>query len=124
MKKLLLIKTAALLTIVSFVSSCAMHSGYITSSASLNSNNFRYIKRDVKGTAKATYVFGIGGFSHMALVDAAKKDLTKHFHLGNNQALVNLTLNWKQTYVLPFAMTRRCTVTGDIVEFEDAGYYK
>ena len=66
----------------------------------------------------ATYVFGLGGLSKKTLVDVAKKDLLSENPLNDNQAMVNLTVNWKNTFVLPFAITNRCTVTADIVEFK------
>jgi len=113
-----IIKTAFILTVISFISSCAVHTGYMTNSASLSSNNFTYVKRDVSGTAMVDYFFGLGGLSEMALVDVAKKDLLKANPLKDNQALVNLTVNWKNTFVLPFSITNRCTVTADIVEFK------
>ena len=90
----------------------------MVNSASLSSNNFTYVKKDVNGTAMATYVFGLGGLSIMAIVDDAKKDLLSANPLKDNQALVNLTISWKKTFVLPFAITNRCTVTADIVEFK------
>jgi hypothetical protein len=117
MKKRFL-KTAMTLFVISLLSNCAMHQGYMVNSAALSSNNFTYVKKDLKGTAMATYVFGLGGLSKMALVDVAKKDLLSANPLKDNQALVNLTVNWKNTFVLPFAITNRCTVTADIVEFK------
>ncbi|MSQ79844.1 MAG: hypothetical protein EXR21_09270 [Flavobacteriaceae bacterium] len=112
------LKTAMTLFVISLLSSCAMHQGYMVNSAALSSNNFTYVYKDLKGTAMVTYVFGIfGGLDKMALVNAAKKDLLSKSPLRDNQALVNLTVNWKATFVLPFAITNRCTVTADIVEF-------
>jgi hypothetical protein len=105
------------LALIALLSSCAMHQGYIVSSAALSSNNFIYVKDGVKGTATATYVFGMGGLSKEGLVDAAKQDMLSTNPLRDNQALVNLTVNWKKSFVLPFAITHRCTITGDIVEF-------
>jgi hypothetical protein len=113
-----IIKTALVFTLISFLSSCATHTGYMTNSASLSSDNFNYVNREVSGTAMATYVFFIGGLSKIALVDAAKNDLLVAHPLENNQTLVNLTVNWKYTFVIPFLWTNRCTVTGDIVEFK------
>lgn len=106
------------LVVISLLSNCAMHTGYMVNSASLSNNNFTYVKKDVSGSAKATYIFGLGGLAKMALVDVAKKDLLSENPLKDNQTLVNLTVNWKNTFVLPFAVTNRCTVTADIVEFK------
>jgi hypothetical protein len=117
MKKSIL-KSLLTLLVISFLSSCAFHNGYMLSSASLSSNNFTYVKKDVKGTAVVSYFFGFGGHSKKAIVDDAKKDLLSNNPLNDNQALANLTVSWKQTFVLPFSIRNRCTVTADIVEFK------
>ena len=111
-------KSVITLFVICLLSSCAMHQGYMLNSASLGSNNFTYVKKDVKGTAMVAYVFGIGGNDRMAIVNVAKKDLLFANPLKDNQALVNLTVSWKNTFVLPFAITNRCTLTADIVEFK------
>ncbi len=111
-------KLGVTLFVISLLSSCAMHQGYMVNSAALSSSNFTYVKKYVQGTAKVTYIFGLGGLSKIALVDNAKMDLLYANPLKDNQALVNLTVNWKTTFVLPFAFTNRCTVTADIVEFK------
>ena len=113
-----IIKFLFLSIFITGFSNCAMHTGYMQSSASLSSNNFSYVKRDVQGTAKATYVFGIGGLKRTALVNDAKKNLLDNYQLQNNQALVDITVNWKQTMIMPFVMFNRCTVTASIVEFK------
>ena len=95
-----------------------MHEGYMLNSAALSSNNFFYVEKELKGSAIATYVFGLGGMSKKALVGDAKKDLLSANPLKANQALVNITVNWKNTFVLPFATTNCCTVTADIVQFK------
>ena len=39
--------------------------------------------------------------------------------LKGNQALVNLTVNFKSSYYLGFlVMTQKCIVTADVVEFK------
>lgn len=106
---------------ICMISGCAMHQGYMVNSAALSSNNFSYVKRGITGTAIATYVFGLGGNAKNALVDEAKANMLSGYAehpLSDNRALVNLTVNWKLTYVLPFAISNRCTVTADIVEFK------
>lgn len=87
------------------------------SSASLSTNNFSYVKNNVQGSAKATYIFGIGGLSKKALVNTAKTRLLESNPLKENQALVNLTVNWRSTFFL-IGFSNRCTVTGDIVDFK------
>ena len=103
------------------LSSCvAYHGGYMTSSASLQSNNFEYVKFNVSGSAQATYVLGIGGFRKDALVADAKENLETRNLISPNQTLANVTVNWttKITW-LGLVTSKRCVVTADIVEFKD-----
>ena len=37
--------------------------------------------------------------------------------LQDNQALVNLTVNYKYTFVLPFFWQNKCTVSASVVQF-------
>ncbi|MBW7845705.1 MAG: hypothetical protein H3C45_08715 [Bacteroidia bacterium] len=113
-----ILKSVLTIFVITLLSSCAMHQGYMVNSASLGSNNFKYVYEGVTGTAMATYIFGLGGLSKKAIVDDAKNDLLSAYPLKDNQALVNLTVSWKNTFVLPFVITNRCTVTADIVEFK------
>lgn len=118
MKNLNLKKTIAITLLVIF-QSCAFHGGYMSNSASLSTNNFQYVKYDAQGTAMAVYIFGLGGNDKIALVNEAKKDLLEKNPLKSNQTLVNLTVNFKQSFVF-FVITNRCTVTADIVEFNSS----
>lgn len=104
--------------LIATLSSCALHNGYMVNSASLSANNFSYQKMNVSGTSAVTYVFLLGGLSDEYLVNDAKVDLLNKNPLQPNQALVNLTIDWRTTYVLPFSITKRCTVAADIVEFK------
>lgn len=115
MKTKIFIFSTLVLVLVAF-SNCAMHTGYMQSSAVLNSNNFSYLKRDVQGTASCTYVLGIGGLNKNALVNEAKQNLLKNFDLQANQALVDITVNWKKTYYL-FVTKNECTISASVVEF-------
>ena len=106
---------------VGILTSCALHNGYIQNSASLSSNNFTYVAKDITGTSKVTYVMLIGGMfgglKKESLIGNAKKDLLSKNQLKSNQALANITVSWKQTFVLPFTITQKCILTADIVEF-------
>lgn len=99
-------------------SGCAFHNGQMVSSVALSSGNFFYVKKDVRGTSKATYVLGFGGLSKRALVDEAKKDLLSRNSLRDNQVLINLTVDWKKSFIFPLAITNRCIISADIVQFE------
>lgn len=115
MKSKIIFSVALVLVLFSF-SNCALHNGYMQSSANLSSNNFNYIKRDVQGSASCFYILGIGGNNKSALVNDAKQNLLHNFQLQANQALVDITLNWKTTHYL-LAMKQECTITASVVEF-------
>jgi hypothetical protein len=115
-KKVVLIMN--LTALIALFSGCAVHKRYMISSTSVNSNNYSYIKNDVKCTAKATSIFGIGSHSRRSLVNDAKKQLLESTPLKANQTLANLSVNWKMLYALPFVITNRCTITADIVELK------
>ncbi len=106
--------------LLSILSSCvAYHSGTMANSTALSQANFSYVKQNIKGDASATYILSIfGGLSNATLVDAAKKDMLKNYILNKNQALVNLTVNFKNSFYLGLFQTVTCTVTADVVEFK------
>ena len=98
-------------------SSCAVHNGYMNNSASLSQANFDYTQTSISGTAKTLKVFGIGGLGKSAIVEEAKKDMLKNHPLKSNQALANITVNWKTGFYL-LVISNKCTVTADVVEFK------
>ena len=101
---------------VLFFSSCAVHTGMMTGNASLSSNNFKTVKM-ASGTSKATKFFGLGGLGKDALVLEAKKDLLQNSPLKEGQALANVTVDFKNSFIFIVA-TEKVTVTADIVEFK------
>lgn len=107
---------AVLLVMTSMLSSCAFHYGYMNNSASLGANNFKYVKI-VQGEATATYIFGFGGLEKQGLVLEAKRDLLQNYPLKDGQALANVTVDFKSTFIL-FVRTTKATITADIVEFK------
>jgi hypothetical protein len=102
-------------------SSCAIHGGYVTNSAALGTYNFAYVKKSVQGISYATYVFGIGGLKKEALAEEARKDLLENYQLQDNQALINITVSYKRTLVLPFFWRNKCTVSASVVQFNPPG---
>lgn len=86
----------------------------MTDSASLGSDNFRYITTHLEGYEKETKVLGIGGLGKQALANEAKKDM-----LMGNELLPNAAVGWKTSFFVFFSTTE-CTVTADIVEFSSA----
>jgi hypothetical protein len=98
-------------------SSCAVHNGFMSNSASLSQANFSYTATSISGEASTVKVFGLGGLAEKAIVEAAKKDMLKKHPLEANQALANVTVNWKTGFYF-FIQTNTCTVTADVVEFK------
>ncbi len=113
--------TIILITITLFATSCAFHSGVMTGSAALTNSNFKYVGL-AKGTATTTHVFGIGGLKKQALVFEAKKNLLKNYPLREGQALANVAVDMKKTFVFPVIKTR-VTLTADVVDFNAHGNY-
>lgn len=111
-------KWIAALFAISLLSGCAMHAGYMTNSASLTQANFSYVQMNIKGDSRATYVLGIGGFNKNTLVNFAKQQMLADHPLKNNQALVNVTVNFKRATVLGIYTEVNCRVTADVVEFK------
>lgn len=108
-------KSIIIASLFLMLTSCAFHGGMMTGNASLSGNNFKTIKL-VKGTAKTTKIFGIGGLGKNALVFEAKKDMLMNNPLKDGQALANVTVDFKISYIF-IVNTEKVTVTADIVEF-------
>jgi hypothetical protein len=102
---------------LTLLSSCAFHNGYMNNSASLSQANFDYAATSISGTVNTMHVLGIGGLEKNAIVEEAKKEMLKNNPLKANQALANITVNWKSGFYL-IVVTTKCTVTADVVEFK------
>ena len=111
-----LIKLLAIVLSITFVSSCAIHNGYIENSASWSEANFSYANQSISGMSGAQYVFAIGGLKRQALIEEAKKDMLKNNPLQPNQVLANVTVNWKYSFYVVVFKTD-CTITADVMEF-------
>jgi hypothetical protein len=113
-------KVLGLLSVVVMMSSCvAFHGGSIQNSASLSQGNFDYVKKGVTGSATATYILGIGGNAKSKLADEARQDMLSKNPLNSNQALVNITQDVKNSFVLGlFYHTMTYSITADVVEFK------
>jgi len=115
-------KTIFLAFIILFFSSCAYYNG-LTHNSNLNNTevvlsqkNFRVIAW-VKGKSSATYVLGIGGLSKNALIAEAKENmLAKADIIGGSKAIINETVELKNTFFLIFWVTE-VTVSANIIEF-------
>ncbi|WP_159038566.1 DUF6567 family protein [Brumimicrobium mesophilum] len=110
----------SLLFVLPFLfNSCAFHSGVMVGSASLSDENFTVIDYAI-GTSNTTQVFGIGGIGTDALVLEAKRNLYENYPLSKGQALANVSVDFKRSYVI-IVSKLKVVVSADIVDFnEDA----
>lgn len=101
------------------LTSCvASLSGMITNSAALGNANFTYVKKNIQGTSKATYILGIGGMAREALAQEAKANMLESTPLKANQAIANVIIDYKVSNTfLGIVLTQKCTVSADVVEF-------
>ena len=102
---------------IAFIYGCGLHSGYMANSAALGSANFSYSKMNAKGTSSAEYILGFGGLDKTNLVNAAKQNLLATNPLEANQALANVTVNFKHAFYLLIYTKVTCIVAADIVTF-------
>ena len=102
-----------------FLSSCTFYQGGMLPSASLTENNFHYVHHSIRGQSQATYYMGVGGMNRDALVAEARQAMLAEHPLQDGQALVNVTVDYRQTSIV-FQLYRRltCIVTADVVQFQ------
>ncbi|HOP43797.1 MAG: DUF6567 family protein [Flavobacteriales bacterium] len=102
-----------------FLSGCTLYQGGMLPSASLSENNFHYVHHGIRGESQATYYVGVGGMKRDALVAEARQAMLAEHPLQDGQALVNVTVDYRQTSII-FQLYRRvtCIVTADVVQFK------
>ncbi len=117
MKKLLVSLSLCLLC------SCSAHfyntSNYNISETQvvLDKANFTVIGT-ANGSAKASYVFGIGGLSRKSLKGNAIADMYKNANLTGSQAIINVTFKQRASKILMYSEIEY-TASGTIIEFID-----
>jgi len=96
----------------------SIHQGLIQpSQVLLHNSNFKTIKT-ITGEASATYVFGIGGYNKEGLINEAKKDMYQKYQLSENQAIANITLDSKHTFIFyPLLYTKKIIISADVIQF-------
>lgn len=71
----------------------------------------------VSGEATATYIFGIGGKSHKALLQDAMAEMYGNANLsGSAKALINITYETHTTTIIVYSRTTY-TASGNVIEF-------
>lgn len=112
-------KSIFVLTITLLLTSCAANLvGGMSDSASLNSKNFTYVKKNIKGMSQATYILGFGGMKREAIVNESKQKMLENNPLKDNQAIANLSVDFKVSNFLNIVKTVKCYVSADVVEFK------
>jgi hypothetical protein len=92
------------------LSSCAFHSGNISSGPVIDCP----MKDIVTGEASTVRLFGlIGGFDRNGLILEAKRDLYSKYKIGKNFRLTNFSVDFKTSFVLFYSVTK-ATVSADL----------
>lgn len=89
----------------------------IQTNVELSSNNFRVIKQ-VHGSARASYFFGIGGLSRKSLEANAYADMVNKANLRGSQTLINVFIEEKHRSIIIYG-ERRINATATVIEFTD-----
>jgi hypothetical protein len=118
--------TFLLICIAVIFSGCmATHSGLTTNSNQhvtdvvLSKKNFKVIA-SVKGEAEASYFLGMGGISKNGLIQEAKTDMfSKADIIGGAKAVINETVEIKNTMYLGIITKKKVTVSANIIEFTE-----
>lgn len=113
--------TVIIIAMSVFLTGCmASHSGTILNGTNvqLSQNNFSYIATNLTGEASVTYIFGFGGMAKSSLVFEAKQNLQSQQLLGDGQAWVNQTVNYKTSVQFGIVVTKKCIISADIVQFK------
>ena len=120
MKKLLLMKNLAILFLIISLSGCmALHTGFVSDSASLSTNNFQYKNQNIKGESNVSYFLAFGGLMSKGLVNEAMQDMKMKWPVKDNQAYANISITFKDSFHFGVLVReRRCIVSADIVEFK------
>ncbi len=116
-------KILCLLAVALFATSCGVSTHMVGNSnvtetqVQLTQANFDVVK-SVKGEAKASYVFGIGGLSKKALNANAVAEMNQNAGLEGSQVLINQTFENKICGLFPFFFTVKKVSHGQVIEFK------
>ena len=82
----------------------------------LQNEKFRVLG-EASGTARATYIIGIGGLSQKAIMNNAVADMYRQANLSGPQTIVNINVHSHVGGVFPFYYRVTYVASGQIVEF-------
>jgi hypothetical protein len=109
-------ETLSILSTFLIVSSCAFHSGTITS----NTTEEPVVHKDIAvGVSEANVVLGIGGLSKNALISTARKNMILSRPLENDEQYNNIEVNIKRNYYL-FGLKTKVVINADVIEPKDS----
>lgn len=104
---------------------CGIHTALVGNMAGHMTNvelarkNFKVVDK-ISGTYTATYIMGVGGLSHKALIEKAKADMFARNDLtGSSKAVVNVAVEEHIAAFLIFYVRRTVTVSAHVIEFTD-----
>lgn len=114
--------SVCLISLLLFLQSCALHNG-LTSNSNIHSTevhltkkNYKVVKK-VEGFSEARYILGIGGLARKALIaEAREKMLTQSDIIGSSRAVINETVEVKQSF-FPLLKKYKVFVSAYIIEF-------
>ena len=116
------IKKIALFFVVASLVSCGTTKGIIGNSTStqviLKENNFKVIE-SVTGEATCASFFGIG-INQRNLYDQARRDMISKAKItGTSRAIINVTVDVRNTWLLMIVQQKTIYVSGEVIEFTE-----
>ena len=109
-------KTLSILSAILLLSSCAFHSGTITS----NVTDQPVVHKDIAvGVASTNILFNIGGLSKDVLISEARKNMVRARPLEGAEQYNNLEVNIKNTFYIIGHKTK-VTILADVIEPKDS----
>ena len=109
-------KNLTILSTIFLISSCAFHSGTLTS----NVTDKPVVHTDIAtGVASTNIVLNIGGLSKDALISEARKNMIRARPLEGAEQYNNIEVNIKNTYYI-FGRKTKVTINADVIEPKDS----
>ncbi len=109
-------KIRSLLSLILILTSCAFHSGTLTSNVTAEP----VVHKDIAvGVASTNRVLQIGGLSKDALISEARKNMVRSRPLEGAEQYNNIEVNFKNTFYILGHKTK-VTITADVIEPKDS----
>ncbi len=106
----------SLIFLIFLISSCAFHSGTLTS----NLTNEPVLHKDIAtGVASTNIVLSFGGISKDALISEARKNMIRARPLEGAEQYNNIEINIKNTYYI-FGRKTKVTINADVIAPKDS----